>query len=71
MIRNWLPEQSQPLSDLDKLSTEFTVSKIGLLVRRIEAFREVLAEVSAMGQVLEQLLVQQLSIIKTKKPEVT
>ncbi len=67
----WLSARFLRLSDLDRLSTECIVSKTGLLVKHIEAFREELVEVSVMVQDLERLLVQQLSFIKMKKPEVT
>ncbi len=67
----WLSARFLRLSDLDRLSTECIVSKTEQLVKHIEAFREELVEVSVMVQDLEQLLGQQLSFIKMKKPEVT
>ncbi len=69
VIRSWY--QLELPSGLDNSSTECIVSKIGLLVKHIEAFREELAKASAMGLDLEQLLEAQLSIIKKKNLEVT
>ncbi len=53
----------------DKSSTEFTGSKIGLLVKHIADFRAELAKVSAMGQLLELQLEVLSNIINPKKTE--
>ncbi len=68
VTRNW--PLGQRLRS-DRLSTEYTGSKIGLLVRHIQAFREELVEVSVMGQELELQLEELLSIINQKKTKVT
>ncbi len=69
MTDKWL---SLVLSELDKLSTGCTVSKIELLLKHIVAFHEELLVVSSMVPELERLLEEQLSIIrKTKKLEAT
>ncbi len=68
MTRSWSSEEQ---SDLDNWSTECIVSKIELSVKHIEAFREELVAVSAMGQDLVLLLEAQLSIIKKTNLEVT
>ncbi len=67
MIRSW---SSEPLFDLDNLSTKYTVSKIELLAKHIAVFREECAKVSSMAVQLEVLLEDLLLIIKPKKTEV-
>ncbi len=68
MTAKWVWEQ--PLKSA-RSSTNYTGSKIELLVRHIEVFRQQLARESHMAQELELQLVELLSIIKMKNREET